>query len=106
MAHGTEVPNSGLRTLDQSWRVQPTATQDARNRTQPGDLPRRELLLVGRIQPETGNAEELTHSSGSPTRIWLDHLPGTAAHRPALEGLLEQQTYVRIFLPIRSREPR
>jgi hypothetical protein len=103
LTHGTEEPNSGLRNLDQSWRVQ--VLQNG-NRSQAGDVTRRELLLVGRIRPEEGTAEELTRLPNSPTRVWLDHLPGTVAHRPALEGLLSQQAFVRVYLPIRSREPR
>jgi hypothetical protein len=104
LTNGTEEPNFGLRTLDQSWRVLPISP-DNRIKTQIGDLPRRELLLIGKVLRVEGKAEELTRSPNSPTQVWLDHLPGTVAARPSLEGLLSQETYIRVYLPIRPREP-
>ncbi|MBL8864203.1 MAG: hypothetical protein JNK93_01435, partial [Planctomycetia bacterium] len=38
--------------------------------------------------------------SPSPTRIWLKELPG-AANRTPQQGTLQQETFVRIYLPVK-----
>jgi hypothetical protein len=96
-AGGDEPPNSGLRGLDAAWRLPPQ-----------GEGPQRrfrdEVILVARTPPRIGKAETVALDGVSPTRLWLDHLPGTQAQRPPLSGYLQQETYVRIYIPL-VRDP-
>ena len=78
--------NTGLRTLDQSWRLKD----------------RDEVVLLGRVEPRTGDgpAEVVTTDPATPSRLWLGALPGAGA-RPKLDGTLTQRTFVRVYIPIR-----
>ncbi|MGH7226504.1 MAG: hypothetical protein ACRELF_25080, partial [Gemmataceae bacterium] len=94
---GGQQPNSGLRQLDEGWRV-----------VSQGEGPQRryrdEAILVARTPPRSDRAETISQDGVSPTRLWLDDLPGTRPQRPALSGYLQQETYVRIYIPlVRSR---
>ncbi len=87
----TVAPNNAtLRRFDQSWRL--------------SDANRDELIIVGRVPP-TGDqqAEALTSESGSPspTKLWLRDLPSSGKPRDAQSGTMQQETYVRIFIPLR-----
>jgi hypothetical protein len=94
---GVGRPNSGLRQLDQTWRVSPQAESGQRRY-------RDEAVLVARTPPRTGKAETVTQDGDSPSRLWLDELPGSRPQRPALSGYLQQETYVRIHIPL-TRNP-
>jgi hypothetical protein len=96
--NGEATDNSGLRTLDQSWRVLPLSTVPTPPQLQYLD----EAILVGRAPSVTDRAETVTAGPSSPSRLWLDALPGGGATRPALEGHLSQETYVRVFIPVRK----
>jgi hypothetical protein len=93
-----EESNSGLRTLDQSWRLSPLPTVP----TPPQQQYRDEVMLVGRAPSLTGNAEALTAGGGSPSRLWMGTLPGRGSPRPPLSGFLSQETYVRVYIPVRK----
>ncbi len=94
---GEGQPNSGLRSLDESWRLLPQG-EGAQRRY------RDEVVLVARTPPRIDRAETVTQDGVSPTRLWLDELPGARPQRPALSGFLQQETYVRIYVPLtRSR---
>jgi hypothetical protein len=82
------APNASLRRLDQSWRV----TQDDPE----------QAILVLRIPTHVGQAEEISRAGDSPSRLWLGELPTSGAKRPALKGALKQETYVRVFIPVKS----
>jgi hypothetical protein len=84
--------NSSLRYLDQSWRL--VGSNQASNRE--------EVILVGRPVGRDGSAETITQDGISPTRLWLNNLPGKGAARPGLSGTLSQETYVRVFIPVGS----
>jgi hypothetical protein len=84
---GPETSNGSLRDLDQSWRL--------------SDDNRDEVIIVGRLRQEKGLAEDITQSTDSPARIWLDKLPADGGNRPKLQGNLRQDTIVRVFLPIK-----
>jgi hypothetical protein len=87
-----EAGNSGLRPLDQSWRI----TQDSNARE--------EIILVAQTTPVLADKTEDVNRKGvSPTRIWIDHLPGSVAERPALDAYLTQDTYVRVYIPIKQK---
>lgn len=83
--------NSGLRHLDQRWRL------DRDNRD--------EAILVGRAAPPVGQsgegpAETVAQGGLTATQLWLGELPGQGK-RPALAGTLAQDTYVRVYIPVR-----
>jgi hypothetical protein len=42
----------------------------------------------------------MSQSGLSPSRLWLGKLPGES-NRPALIGTLYQETYVRVFIPVK-----
>jgi hypothetical protein len=78
--------NASLRRLDQSWRLTPD------NRS--------EVILVGRAVPPAGPAESTLGGTDSPSRLWLRGLPGNG-ERAAIPGTGRQETWVRVYLPIR-----
>jgi hypothetical protein len=86
-------PNSGLRQLDETWRV----SQQGEGRERRF---RDEVVLVARTPPRTDKAETVTQDGVSPSRLWLDDLPGSRPQRPPLSGYLQQETYVRIYIPL------
>jgi hypothetical protein len=79
--------NTGLRALDQSWRLKD----------------RDEVVLVGRVEPRAGDgpAEVVTTDPATPSRLWLGALPGAGA-RPKLDGTLTQRTFVRVYIPVQK----
>jgi len=79
--------NTGLRTLDQGWRLKD----------------RDEVVLLGRVEPRGGGgpAEKVTLDPGTPSRLWLGALPGSGA-RPKLDGSLTQRTFVRVYIPVQK----
>jgi hypothetical protein len=79
--------NASLRWLDQSWRL------DATNRN--------EVILVGRAALATGPSEETLSGSYAPSRLWLKGIPGVGKERTPIPGTGRQETWVRVFLPIR-----
>ncbi len=82
--------NSTLRRLDQSWRL--------------SSLHRDEVMIVGRVPTvREGNAEQVLTApdSPSPTRIWLKELPGGNKPRTPQQGTLQQETFVRIYVPVK-----
>jgi len=87
----TQGPNASLRRLDQSWRV--------------GEDRPEQAILVLRIPTREGAAEETTQSPESPSRLWLGELPTSGGTRPALQGTLKQETYVRVFIPVKQQPP-
>lgn len=94
---GGQQPNSGLRRLDEGWRLLSLGEGQQRRY-------RDEAILVARTPPRSDRAETVARDGVSPARLWLDDLPGTRPQRPALSGYLQQETFVRIYVPlIRSR---
>jgi hypothetical protein len=89
--------NSGLRTFDQSWRLQPQPTHPAAGA---GAGYRDEVILVARTALLSDRAGPVDESGVSPTRLWLGALPGPGKDRPPLPGYLSQETYVRAYIPV------
>jgi hypothetical protein len=85
--------NSTLRRLDQSWRVNP------RHRS--------ELIVLARLPVTQGPVEDVLTAAKtvSPTRLWLGALPGSGTPRSTIPGTLQQDTWIRIFIPIQSVKP-
>jgi hypothetical protein len=84
-----QYSNSGLRYLDQLWRTRPDHKEEA--------------MLVARTSPAdgVGLAEKISQSPVSPSHIWLGQLPGSGVKRPDLAGALTQETYVRVYVPVK-----
>jgi hypothetical protein len=89
--------NSGMRTFDQSWRLQQQPTHPAGG---PGAGYRDEAILVARTALLSDRAGLVEESGVSPTRLWLGALPGPGRDRPPLPGYLNQETYVRAYIPV------
>jgi hypothetical protein len=90
----TTWANSGMHTLDQSWRLWKETTNQQRD----------EVILVARSGPLRGSAEELIAKGLTPTTLWLDRLPGTVPQRPKLAAVLTQETYLRVYIPVTRGE--
>jgi hypothetical protein len=90
--------NSGLRSLDQAWRITSLSTVP----TPPQMQYRSEAILVARTPSVADAAEAVTAGPASPSRLWLGALPGREQHRPAIDGYLAQETYVRVYIPVRK----
>ncbi|MBI1917950.1 MAG: hypothetical protein HYS12_24920 [Planctomycetes bacterium] len=102
--HGLEggpyshLANSGLRLLDQGWRLRGLKGIGRIASKQYLD----EAIIVGRAVVPVGVAEVVDRNGISATHLWLGALPG--GERPELEGVMSQETYVRIYVPI-PRDP-
>jgi hypothetical protein len=92
------VSNAYLRPFDQSWRLQQPVAPDRQDTRY-----RDEVILVARTAPLHGPAEKVSLNGASPTRLWLDHLPGSRPQRPSLAGYLTQETYVRVYIPVKQQ---
>ncbi len=100
----SSMNNSGLRTLDQGWRLKPL------NPVLPsGQVVQRryldEVVLVARVMVPSGEAEQVNSHGAAATQLWLGHLPGDPRGRETLNGKLSQETFVRVFIPVQTREP-
>jgi hypothetical protein len=94
---GGQQPNSSLRPFDEGWRILSQCEGQQRRY-------RDEAILVARTPPRSDRAEMVMKEGVSPARLWLDALPGTQPQRPKWSGYLQQETYVRIYIPlVRSR---
>jgi hypothetical protein len=91
------LSNHSLRRLDLSWRLYKEPTRDQVDRRT------REAILVARVAFVHGPAEELTRKTSTPlpTNLWLGSLPEMGGARPELVGNLNQDTFVRVILPVR-----
>jgi hypothetical protein len=90
-----------LRPLDLGWRI-----KDDRLFGQ-NDRRTREVILFARVRPPVGAAESLTNDPKNPlpTKLWLGDLPDHEKKtRPALSGQLNQDTYIRVLLPVRPAD--
>jgi hypothetical protein len=81
--------NASMRHLDQSWRVADGRPEQA--------------ILVFRIGTNERSAEEATADPANPSKLWIDSLPTVAnpPSRPSVPGTLKQETYVRVFIPVK-----
>jgi hypothetical protein len=84
---GVYPRNASFRRLDQSWRL--------------SEYHRDEVILVGRVTPPVGPAEERLGGPASPSRLWLKGLPGSGEKRWDIPGAARQETYVRVYLPVK-----
>jgi hypothetical protein len=94
----SQLANSGLRLLDQGWRLRGLKGIGRGASKQFLD----EAIVVGRAAVGADAAEAVTRDGASATRLWLGALPGS--NRPALDGVMSQETYVRIYIPVGGGE--
>ncbi len=80
------VLNSGLRTVNQSWRLK--------------DPFRDEVILVARTPYASGKASKVNDEGL--VQLWNDQLPDPATPCPPLTGFLSQETYVRVYIPVKN----
>jgi hypothetical protein len=94
------VRNHSLRPLDLGWRIQAEPHDQANARRT------REAILFARVRHVSGPAETITNDSQLPlpTKLWLGDIPEPGRARPNLVGQLNQDTYVRVILPLRPAE--
>jgi hypothetical protein len=85
--------NSSFRYLDQSWRLKPSVAGK-------NEVWRDEVIVVGRVVAQEGPAEKVIQDGITPSRLWLGSLPGSGEARRPVAGVLSQETYVRIFIPV------
>ena len=83
------LQNGSLRPLDQSWRL--------------SDSNDSEVILLFRLKRAKGPAGEMATApdSPSPTRVWLHGLPGRGNDKRDDQGFIQQDTYVRVYLPVK-----
>jgi hypothetical protein len=99
----SDVANVGrnhlLRPLDFGWRVTEAPPGNANLRT-------REAILFARVKFVSGNAQSLSTDTTNPlpTRLWLGDLPNSGRPCPSLDGVLNQDTFIRVILPIRPAD--
>ncbi|MCZ2341964.1 MAG: hypothetical protein LC104_09240 [Bacteroidales bacterium] len=81
------LQNASFRQLDQSWRFDPAFRDQA--------------MILARVGPVRGAAESLLTAadSPSPTTLWRSERSPDQSRAP-LAGVLRQETYIRMFLPI------
>jgi hypothetical protein len=89
---GQNTRNSSLRFLDEKWRLDPRYAVEA-------------TLFARAVPPSDvgseGSAEAMSKSGLSASKLWLGRLPGEGKPREAIDGTLSQETYVRIYIPVK-----
>jgi hypothetical protein len=102
MFHGEHAKasksNGGWRPLDQAWRLHPL--NEMSWLPQPVQVYRDEVLLVARVASQADTSESVSRADASPTRLWLDALPGPQSQRPPLNGYIVQDVYLRAYIPV------
>ena len=93
---GQQRRNQVLQRLDLSWRIlqKPKTHQTGV----------RDAILFGRLTPLHGAPENLAANNPLPTLLWLDDVPGSGNPRPGLSGIMNQETYIRIILPVKPAQ--
>jgi hypothetical protein len=93
------LENSGLRYLDQEWRLKKVTDVGLENK--PAHF-LNEVILVARTEfvPQ-GDSEKVNEKSL--VRLWVGDLPKTGGKRPALVGQTTESTFVRVYIPVRPR---
>jgi len=96
VGQGELLRNNSVKHLDQKWRLAKHSDQ---------------AILFARVSPtgrrdlpsNKGPAEKINEEPWTPTRLWLGELPYSGQSRPSLWGTMQQETYVRVFLTVKSQ---
>ena len=83
-----QAQNASLRSIDQSWRV--------------SDRNVDEVIVILRLRRASGAPEDLMGKpdGASPSKLWLKGLPGRDQRSP-VEGVMQQETMIRVYLPVK-----
>jgi hypothetical protein len=83
--------NNTVKHLDQKWRLAKHSDQ---------------AILYARLNPQRNKdqAEKINQEPWTATRLWLGKLPDSGQPRPDLWGTMQQETYIRVFLSVKSQE--
>ena len=90
------VTNAGLRRFDQTWRLRELPEYPPPDRTRYRD----EVILVARAPLLCDDAEVVTAHPASPSRLWLGELPAADRTRPRVAGVMTQETFLRVYVPV------
>lgn len=80
--------NNNLRLLDQSYRLNQ----------------RGEAILLVRMPVQQGPADTVAKHMACTSRLWLGKLPTPGEKPPDLDGIMRQDTYLRVYLPVQTKE--
>jgi hypothetical protein len=95
-AERTLETNAGLRRFDQTWRLRELPEYPTPDRTRYRD----EVILVARTPMLCDEAEVATAHPASPSRLWIGELPAADHPRPRVKGILTQETFLRVYIPV------
>jgi hypothetical protein len=91
--------NSVVRHLDQSWRLREVTDPGAANATHYLD----EVMLIARTDyVAQDNAQDVNQKSL--VRLWVGDLPKANATAPAMTGQTTENTFIRVYIPVRPRD--
>jgi hypothetical protein len=96
LSEGEQLRNNSIKYLDQKWRLIKHSDQ---------------AILYARLHPtgrhdsppNKGPAEKINGEPWTPTRLWLGDIPYSGQPRPSLWGTMQQETYVRVFITVKSK---
>lgn len=86
----SNLNNGTLRPVDQSWRL-----------SEANDSEVILLFKLKRAAKQNANALMTEPDSASPTRVWMHGLPGRPNDTWKVDGIVQQDTYVRMYLPVK-----
>jgi hypothetical protein len=93
----TNALNSGLRTLNQNWRLDEHRTDYKPEQNNPF---RDEVILVGRVPSDSGRGKDV--NAKALVQLWNDQLPKPREQCPELAGKITQETYIRVYIPVKA----
>ena len=91
------VRNHLLRPLDLGWRIDKDWLDQNDRRT-------RVAILFARVRSISGDAKSVTRNETLPTKLWLGELPDDGKEFPDPFGFLNQETFIRVLLPVRPAD--
>jgi hypothetical protein len=83
--------NAGVRELDESWRLGPSAAGAS-------------AIIYGTVALNQGPAADVIQAPGTVTRLWLGVLPGGDAAQRNLSGTMHQETHLRFYVPVKKAD--
>jgi hypothetical protein len=91
--------NSGVRHLDQSWRLHEVTDPGAANATHYLD----EVMLIARTDYVAQDEAQRVNEK-SLVRLWVGDLPKANATAPAMTGQTTENAFIRVYIPVRPRD--
>ena len=88
--------NAGLRRFDQTWRLRELLQVPTPDQPRYRD----EVILVARTPMLSDFAESATVHPASPSHLWVGDLPGGERTRPKTPGIMTQETFLRVYIPV------